>query len=96
MALQLSWAVLLIGFAFGWISREPPRLGQRLARAAILGVVVAAALLLGGVVIGFVVPPTSTLLLIGNGAFLVFMFVVGVLAGEEVEKLQGVIADRQG
>lgn len=87
MALQLSWAVLLIGFAYGLVAGGPEAIRLRLARGAILGAMVAGGLLLIGSVIGFVeLGGFDPVWFAANFAVLALMFMVGLLFGEEIAR----------
>lgn len=87
MALQLSWAVVLIGFAYGLVTEGPGPIRQRLLRGLLLGALVAGGLLLVGSVVGFVRlagfdPPLFAL----NFVVLAAAFLIGLLFGEEVSR----------
>lgn len=90
LALQLTWAVLLIGFGFGFVTRGPDARRQRLARGLVLGSVLTAPLLLAGTVIGFVQPSGGGLAGIGslaaNFALLVLLFTGGLWLGDELSR----------
>lgn len=87
MALQLSWAVVVVGFAFGVVTEGPGPMRQRVARGAILGALVSGGLLLIGSVVGFVeLGGFDPLWFAANFAVLAGMFLVGLLFGEEISR----------